>query len=468
MKKTLGAFFLMAFTSFCQQARAGGFQIYEHGASSTGMANARTAVAGDVDCLYFNPAAISELPGMQLQLGVTAILPSIHYDAAGRPANPRQYESYAGGEYIEKTVNDGENSADAKLKLFTPIHLYASYRIDAAHISVGFGLNNPFGLGTYWPGDWDGRFIATETEIQTFFSQPVVAVDLAGILGFRDRLKLSLAVGYDFVYGTARLGRQTDLRAAEAPSLGTISNPEGSLRMTGNGFGHGFNLSVYAELPGLLSFGAAVRSGVSLDFAGTARFSFNADGIAAIDLLGMAVPDETTGRVTINLPWNMNFGLAYLGIDDLVIAADVYLTLFSSYDRLSMTFDCVADGTCSDSLNADPIVKNWGESIQFSLGAQYTLLDSWTVRAGWGLVTSPVPDSTYDPSLPDGFRNLISVGLGYRGGFWGADVGYMLAFWQGTKNNDVGGGDYLNPEGKANGTYKTVSHQLALSVSAWF
>ncbi len=468
MKRTLVTLVLVSFASYYPRALGGGFQIYEHGASSTGMANARTAVSGDVNCLFFNPAAITELSGIQLQLGATAILPSIHYDAAGRPENPRRYESYADGAYIEKIVNDGENSTDAKLKLFNPIHLYASYRIDAAHVSVGFGLNNPFGLGTYWPGDWDGRFIATETEIQTFFSQPVVAVDLAGLLGFRDRLKLSLAVGYDFVYGTARLGRQTDLRAADAPSLGTISDPEGSLRMTGSAYGHGFNLALYAEIPGLASFGASVRSGVSLDFSGTAHFSFNQAGLAAVDLLGMAVPDETTGRVTINLPWNMNFGVAFLGIDDLVVAADVYLALFSSYDKLSMTFDCVANGSCSDSLNADPIVKDWGESIQFSLGAQYTLFDSWTVRAGWGMVTSPVPDSRYDPSLPDGFRNLISFGLGYRGGFWGADIGYMLAFWESSKDNDGGGGDYLNPEGKANGDYKTISHQLALSLSAWF
>ena len=58
---------------FSSPALAGGFQILEHSAISTGMANARTALADDVSAVYFNPAAVSELPGLQLQLGLTGI-----------------------------------------------------------------------------------------------------------------------------------------------------------------------------------------------------------------------------------------------------------------------------------------------------------------------------------------------------------------------------------------------------------
>jgi long-chain fatty acid transport protein len=449
-------------------ALAGGFLIYEHGAKATGMANARTALSDDVSSLYFNPAGITELPGLQVQLGTTAILPFIHYEAAGPLANPRTYPSYENGVYIEKPVNDGENSVDAKLKAFTPIHLYASYRLEAAGLTFGFGLNNPFGLGTYWPGDWDGRFLATETEIQTFFSQPVIAVDIAGLAGFKDTLKLSFAAGYNFVYGTARLGRKTDLRVGEVLSQGEALDAEGALLMTGDAIGHGWNVAVYLELPELLSFGASVRSGISLPFSGTAKFSFNPAGQTTLELLSMSVPDQTTGKVTIDLPWNMNFGIAFLGIENLKIAADFYLAFFESYDELKLEFECVEIGTCSESLNADPIEKDFGKSMQFSLGAEYVLFDDWSVRAGYGLVTSPVPAERYDPGLPDGLRNLISAGFGYRGSWWGVDLAYMVTFWEGTKDNDVGEGDAQNPEGKASGTYTTLTHLFALSLSAWF
>ncbi|RLB58965.1 MAG: hypothetical protein DRI34_03330 [Deltaproteobacteria bacterium] len=448
--------------------RAGGFLIYEHGAVSTGMANARSALANDPSCLYFNPAAITELPGIQIEAGTTLILPSIEYQPAGTPEQPRSYTTYRDGHYLQVPVNDGENPAAAKQKLFTPIHLYASWRLEELGLALGFGLNNPFGLGTYWPGDWDGRFIATETEIQTFYSQPVLAIDLAHWLGLGQVLRLSLAAGYDFVYGTARLGRKIDLRVAEALSLGELQSPEGELRLTGSATGHGWNLALYAELPGLLALGASLRSGVSLPFSGTASFTMDATARAAADLLGMTVPEKTTGRVTIDMPMTINAGVALLLVPRLRLAADILAAFFSSYDELTISFDCAVEGSCTESLNPEPIEKNWHTSFQFALGAEYDLLEQLTLRAGWGVVTSPVPAETYDPSLPDGLRNLISLGAGYRGSFWGVDLGYLVAFWSDSKANDVGSGDSLNPEGRANGSYRTISHQLALSLRAWF
>ena len=150
------------------------------------------------------------------------------------------------------------------------------------------------------------------------------------------------------------------------------------------------------------------------------------------------------------------------------IAVDVYAALFESYDALELKFACIADRTCSDTLDAGPIPKNWGTAWQYSLGAEYLIAGKVAVRAGYGIVTSPVPEDTYDPALPDGRRDLFCVGAGYIGSWFKVDLGYMLAMWEGTKDNHVGEGDNNNPEGKANGTYSTVTHILALSLSAWF
>ncbi len=463
IRMSLTLFLILCFPAL---ALAGGFQILEHGAVSTAMANARTAIADDISALYFNPAAMSELGGFQFEIGVTGILPIIDYEPAGNPVPPRQYPSYENGEYVFKEVNDGTNAVGAKEKLFTPIHLYASYNLQDLGLSFGYGLNNPFGLGTFWPGDWDGRFIATETQIQTFFNQATVALDVAKLAGFKDSLKLSIAIAYDVVYATALLGKKVDLRAAEAPSLGTIMDPEAEMSMRGTAWGQGFNAALYAELPGLLAAGVSFRSGVHLPFSGKADFSFNQSAREASDLLHIVIPDETDGSVDMDLPATVNFGLAFLGVSNLVVAADVYLAAFSSYDEIELKFDCVSKGTCSDSLNAGPIEKNWGTSVQVSLGVQYTLLDALGLRAGYGHITSPVPEGTYDPSLPDGERNIFSVGLGWRASWWKIDLGYMLAMWSGVKDNDVGAGDNNNPEGKANGTYRTTTHILALSLSA--
>ncbi|HUU02286.1 MAG TPA: outer membrane protein transport protein [Myxococcota bacterium] len=446
---------------------AGGFLMYEHGATATGMADARTALADDVNALYFNPAAICELEGLQLELGVTGVLPYVSYQAAKQPDPERTYTRYASGGVVQ--VNDGMHDTDAKLKGFSPIHVYAAYRIPGAFVSIGFGLNNPFGLGTYWPGDWDGRFITTESEITTFVNQPVVAVDLAGLLGFKDRLKLSLAVGYDLVYGTARMAQRIDLRIAEIlPAAEPIVDPEGSMLLVGSAIGHGYNFALYAELPGLLAFGASVRSGISLPFSGTARFSFNQAGQDALLLTNTHIPDATTGRVTVNLPWNMNFGLAFLGVDRLKLALDLYLAFFQSYDELQMKFDCLEENPPCD-LKLDPIKAHWGTAWQLSLGAEYRIWRGLSLRGGYASSFSPVPADTLEPSVPDSRQDNISLGAGFRGSGWKVDLGYMLGFWSVVKDNDVGSWDPSgNPLGKANGKYTTVAHLLALSVSAWF
>jgi len=454
-------------------AHAIGFMQYEHNASATGMADCRTAVADDVSAVFYNPAALTELDGLQLQLGTTGILPFVSYQPADEPRD----RSYLSHDNREVMVNDGENDAETKVRGYTPVHLFASWAIPDTGVTVAYGLFSPFGLGIFWPGDWDGRFITTETDLATFFNQANVAVDVARLLGFKKHFKLSVAAGYDFVYATALLARRIDLRATEV-FYPDIDDPWGEMKMEGNATGHGWNLALYAEIPKLLAFGASLRSGVRLDFSGTARFWFNPAGQVVRDnLLDFPEGDKTNGKVTIDLPWNMNFGLAFLGVEDLIIALDLWIAFFESYDELDLRFSCLDDeDPCSD-LAADPMKTNWGTGWQLSLGVEYRLTEAWAVRAGYGTVFSPVPDETYDPSLPDGRRDMYCLGGGWRGDWLKVDLGYMLVLWDDDKDNDVGGydnpeGDTLfdkgNPNGKANGRYSTLVHLLALTLSARF
>ncbi|NMB75503.1 MAG: hypothetical protein GYA21_10295 [Myxococcales bacterium] len=450
-------------------AQAGGFLVYEHGAVATGMADARTALADDLSALYFNPAAISELPGLELELGITGFLPYVSYRAAGEP--PERF--YAGrdehGELAQLPVNDGQNDADAKLRGFTPFHLYASYNLERQGIALGLGVFSPFGLGTYWPGGWDGRFLTTESELATFFVQPVVALELSRLCGFRDRLRLSLAAGYDFVYGQALLTNRVDLRFFEA-FYPDVRGAEGEARLRGDGVAHGFNLALYAEWPGQLAFGISLRSGMELPIEGPARFSFNAAGERVRERMLSDIPGETRARLSLPLPWQLNLGLAYLGIERLKLAADLFFAFFQTFDEISVTFACQEDTErpCP-SLAQPPQKKNYHTSWQWSLGAEYRVLERFFARAGFAMSMSPVPAETLSPDLPDGTQKNISLGAGYRGDGLKLDLGYMLGLWSVDKRNDVGGFDTVgNPQGKANGTYSTVAHILALSVSLGF
>ncbi len=450
--------------------RASGFLLYEHSAAAQGMADARTAIADEPSAVWFNPAAIAQLPGVQLQVGLMGILPKTHYAAAGRPADPRTYPSMdPDGNGFSQVINDGENSVDAKLKGYTPPYLFATWDVLDSGVVVGLGINSPFGLGIYWPGDWDGRFIVTESDLVTIMTNPVVAVDLARLLGFADSLKLSLAAGYQAVWGEARMTQRIDLRIGEVLTGGAAQNPWGEMTLTGDGWAHGFNLALYAEWPGQVAVGLSFRSQMDLGLSGTARFHYNPAGTLAKDALGLqlAPDDRTGGRVSLALPMHINAGVAYLGIENLKLAADIYYAFWRSYDELAIEFACLDEGTCAD-LAMEPIPADWEDAFQLGFGAEYSLFGWIPVRAGFAHITRAVPSETYDPSLPDGPRNQICAGFGFRGDWWQVDLAYMYIWWRGTKDNDVGGWDEARiiPGGKANGTYTTTTHMLGASFVA--
>jgi len=445
-------------------ARATGFMNFEHGAVGTAMMDAHTALADDLVSMFYNPAALAELDGFQLQLGTSGILPYTSYQAAGNPDPPRTYRRFNTGETI--TVSDGTQDADAKIRGYTPIHLHASYRIPGSGFTAGLSVFNPYGLGVFWPGDWDGRFLTTESELTTFLIQFIPVVDIAEMAGFKDNFKLSVSLGYALIPSTAAMARRIDLRVAEMLVDEPIVDPEGEMKLTGSAVGHGFIASLYAELPGLVSLGACWRRGFTsggempLEFEGTGKFWFNSAGERAKQALALSLPDSTGGSVTLNLPESINVGIGLLAVEDLRVDLDFYYIFFESYDELAVKFDC----TDCDLQNVAPQEADWNNSYQVSLGAEYRILGSIALRAGISYASTPVPDETVEPSLPHSPGIAFGLGAGYRSDWWKIDVGYMFSSHSRVKDNMVGWWDNdNNPNGLANGTYTNTLHILALS-----
>src|SRR3954453_23275378 len=61
---------LLAALAGASLASASGVGLFQHGARATGQAGAFTARASDPSALTYDPAAITKLPGLQLQAGL--------------------------------------------------------------------------------------------------------------------------------------------------------------------------------------------------------------------------------------------------------------------------------------------------------------------------------------------------------------------------------------------------------------
>jgi len=99
-------------------------------------------------------------------------------------------------------------------------------------------------------------------------------------------------------------------------------------------------------------------------------------------------------------------GLAFTGIEKLLIAADVSFTQWSSWEVIDIDME---DGSKSQ------LIENWDDAIRFGLGMEYSLSDPFKLRAGYYTEPSVIGDETLTIVIPDiNRRHVVNLGLSYK------------------------------------------------------
>lgn len=170
---------LRPFTAVCAvlfagSASAAAFQLWEQSASGLGVAYAGSAaVAEDAGTIYYNPAGMSQLPGIQVSLGAAAIGTRYEFHNQGSSAP----SGYAG---------EGGNAGG----WHGVPNAYFSGRV-APKWTLGMGVSSPFGLATeYNNRNWLGGTQSVKSEIRTVNYNPSLSYRLSD--------KVSLGLGLDY------------------------------------------------------------------------------------------------------------------------------------------------------------------------------------------------------------------------------------------------------------------------------
>jgi len=320
-----------------------GFSIYEQGAKATAMGGAFIAQANDVTSVFYNSAGITSLDGFQIGLGTTIIIPSFAFQGPTK-VDPNLY-------------------TEAKDLVFPPSTFYATYQIND-QFSAGFGFYTLFGLGSEWDQEWAGRFLATDTHIQTFFLNPVVAYEVVE--------GLSVSAGFSYVIGNVTLEKSVNYGVADRNVIG-----ESKLDASGNGMG--FNLGVQFKATDELTFGAIYRGNVLLEFdGGDATFDFPVTGDAVTDAEIASLFPQTKGSSEIELPTMIGIGVAYQFTKKLIAEFDWMQLGWSSYDELKIVFDDAVGGSLES-----VVERKWEDSASLRFGMQYSVNDVFDLRLGY-------------------------------------------------------------------------------------
>ncbi len=341
------------------EARAAGFLLNEQNAAATGRADAVVARPADASAIFWNPAGLAALPGFSAYVGVSAIAPEASY-----------------------APQDGGSATAASTATAVVPSLYTSMRVHDL-LTVGLGVNSPFGLAITWPASSPGRQIIREQALRTFFISPAAAVDLDEYVP-----GLLAGAGVDLVPAQVYLTRDV-----------VFGDAIGTAELGGRAFGLGFRggLSYAPPFAPGLTLGVAYRSGVTLDFEGDADFEAEA-------AYRNALPEDGEVKTSIDLPQSVLGGVAYALPIGLTLELDVNWIDWSVYDTLVVH---LPDGSQLES------PKSWEDTLVVRAGGEYAL-GELRLRGGYAYDPTPVPATTLDFTLPDVDRHVVTLGAGYE------------------------------------------------------
>ena len=435
MKRLAGAFLAATLLASPNMANASGFRILETDNAGQGQAHAVSASVTDASAVYYNPAAMTEVPNYAAKAGVQFVDPANEYTASS--------VEYTGQNRSEKSANT----------TFAVPHLYVVKNYNDKGLAVGLGMFSDFGLGSTWSNYSRFRYVATDTQVRTATYNLNVAKKFGDMF--------SAAIGVDMMTTDARLDSMYPFYLFEPGAA------DGYRIVKGSGTGYGFNAAILVKPTNNVKVSLTYRSKVKTKVSGTAEILHFPGTLGAL-VGGTGKNYSSDADVDINFPDIAVLGIAWQADEKLLVEADVDYTGWSSYDQLAFTFAkplVLSNGVAVLPSSATQ-KKDWKNTTSVRVGGSYKVTPAGIVRAGYYYDQSPVPDDTFDPRVPDNDRNAVTLGYGYKAtDNFTIDASFAY-IWTSTRtaNNSVG----AEVKSTVNGDYKSTSNIFGVSVGYEF
>ncbi|MCX5832964.1 MAG: OmpP1/FadL family transporter [Deltaproteobacteria bacterium] len=371
---------------------AAGFALYEGGARGLVLGAGLTGSADDPSAVFYNPAGITQLKGIQTMIGVTAINPVMTVTTVGNFA-------IAATPTITGTTS---RETDMEDNWFFPPHAYFTQQINDK-LWWGAGIFSRFGLGTEFENSWPGRFNSTKAKINTLEFNPNIA--------YKINDTLSVAAGLSVMWFQANLQRQLDTRA--------LGVGETHFELDGDSYGYGWNVALHWKPLDWLSTGITYRSRVKQELSGDVTTSQQLRGTPVGNLISMG------GEADINLPSEVFWGVNFKVLKNLSLGGGIYWTEWSTFDQLQVRFDQPFRGSTTSTTR-----KDWDNVFRYMIGMEWNVTNNWDLRLSYAYDEAPEPDEHVDYLLPDNDRQQFTIGCGYHNGPWLVDLAYMYIMFE--------------------------------------
>jgi long-chain fatty acid transport protein len=445
---------LGALCCWTSPVQGSGFRNLDQSASGTAQSNAFTAQADDASAVYYNPAGMTQLRGVQLSLGTLLAGGTTSFkNAAGQTAT---------GDF------GGSIAFPPPSSIYITANLKDLGIMALGDLTAGFAIISPFGLEKRYPDN--GPFSTSVT------SAAFQLIDFKPTLAYKFNDQLSVGVGLDIYTFLNFLGDGHAEAKLNSPGVGGLPPFPTPLEINGKDTAFGFNTSFMytpfrnADNKPLVNVGFVYRSGFSLDLKG----QFLVNGATAADAVStFKMPQTFTGAIALwpvrdrDHEWKLELDVDY-----------------TDWNSLGNTDVHLSNGATL------PFPRNWESGFTIMTGTEYKWLRleklphwEFALRGGYLFSQNSIPDKTYSPTVPDADNHRVSAGLGVLcknaghflgliqcgstegGWFRPKAIGLDLAFSAFLYENRTVSGN-LNPT--VDGTYKTTYYVGAISLRVNF
>lgn len=360
----------------CATAQADSYRLPYQGTAAAGQGEAFAAQADDASALYYNPAGLARLKGVQVSAGMSLVGGDVQFTSK----TGQKYYADFGGDFAFPAPSNFYLTANLKDLGFNAL----------GPLTLGLGVTSPYGLAARWNGTTPFTSIVTRARLPMLDIKPTLAYAVNDMIAF--------GLGLDIYTFASFIG-------SGGLELNALVPGVASTQINGNGTMVGYNASLLvtpwrneAGQP-LLNVGFVYRSGGDFGLNGT--YIVNGAMMAKAKT-ALTLPDIFVGAVAgwpirdRSHEWKIEYDMEFVQWSA-VKTVDIYL---SSGQEMH-------------------IPQNWHSIYTASLGTEFKWLESsvlpdWDIalRAGYQHSNNPIPDYTFSPQLADNTWDGVAIGLG--------------------------------------------------------
>ena len=438
-------------------AQAAGYYAFEIGPKAVGRAGAVVVNPGDPTALWLNPAAITQLRGLQLRFDGAAVLLQGEFRrdcGSQNDCGPRAFaRDYGNGRSYEVAANraapDDENIYEPKSgnlgRYGTPSDfsdghavknqagpqpipgIWATSSLDLLGLpnaAVGFALYAPYSGDYAYGEDEYTRYSLINRDLLEVYYQATLAYQLGNWL----------AIGASLQGVSAGVRQQVKLSADRYGN----ENPDSDLLIELNtlrNFIPSGNVGIWSSpLPGL-QLGASFQLGRSVQSTGSLEILELGPEIQELVDSGSVTLEQNNPQslVAFEMPAYLRAGIQY-GQDGLFdgflnyeVEVDFVFEQWSAYNHILLESAGISFGQGGEPAALEPLVqpRDWQDAWSVRAGGEVQLWENLVaMRTGVMYERAAIPNTALNVELLNGEK--VGVGVGGSLNLWGCtlDIGY--------------------------------------------